>query len=43
MLKKIKSQYIIKFIFENIEENIKMELIKYDKNIEKIILSVNSS
>ena len=37
MLKKIKSHYIIKCIFENIEENIKMELIKYDKSLQNKI------
>ena len=37
-LKNIKSKYIIKILFFNLDEKIKLKLIKYDKNLQNIIL-----
>ena len=34
MMKNIRSHYIIKFIFSFVEETIKLDLIKYNKNLQ---------
>ena len=42
-LKNIKSKYILKMIFDNIKENIKLNLIRYNKQLQnRLIISINN-